>query len=81
MEKASVRELQHHLSDLLGRVDHGEEILITKRNRIIARLVPEKSKKGKVLWPNFVARAERVVKKAKGKSLSRVVREGRDSRG
>jgi prevent-host-death family protein len=31
-----------HLSQLLDRVEHGEEIEITRRGRAIARLVPSK---------------------------------------
>ena len=36
----SVRELKNHLSEYLRRASAGEEILVTSRNRPLARLVP-----------------------------------------
>ena len=33
-------EAKTHLSSLLDKVSHGEEVLITKRGKAIARLVP-----------------------------------------
>jgi len=33
-------EAKTHLSSLLDKVSHGEEILITKRGKAVARLVP-----------------------------------------
>lgn len=36
-------EAKTHLSTLLERVERGEEVLITKRGKPIARLVPEKT--------------------------------------
>ena len=33
-------EAQTHLSDLLNKVSRGEEVLITRRGKAIARLVP-----------------------------------------
>lgn len=35
----SVRELKNHLSEYLGRVQNGEEVVVTSRNRPVARLV------------------------------------------
>lgn len=40
MENASVREIQHHLSAYLRKVQLGEEIRISRRNRPVAKLVP-----------------------------------------
>jgi prevent-host-death family protein len=33
-------EAQTHLSDLLNKVSRGEEVLITRRGKAVARLVP-----------------------------------------
>lgn len=33
-------EAKTHLSELLDRVEHGEELVITRRGRAVARLVP-----------------------------------------
>lgn len=35
-----VHEAKTHLSQLLGRVQHGEEVIITNRGEEVARLVP-----------------------------------------
>jgi prevent-host-death family protein len=40
MKTVSARKANHQFSDLLSRVEHGEEILITKRNKPVAVLSP-----------------------------------------
>jgi prevent-host-death family protein len=40
MKTVSARQANHEFSDLLSRVERGEEILITKRNKPIAVLGP-----------------------------------------
>lgn len=43
MKTATVRDLRNHYSKLLEWLGTGEEILITKRGKSIARLIPEPS--------------------------------------
>lgn len=43
MRTATVRDLRNHYTSLLGWVKAGEEVLITQRGAVVARLVPEKS--------------------------------------
>ena len=45
METISVAETKSHLSELLNRVARGEEIVITRRGRPVARLMPVSSAK------------------------------------
>jgi prevent-host-death family protein len=53
MKTATVRELRNHYADLLRRVQAGEEIAISQRGKIVARLVPEKpASPAKVDWAN-----------------------------
>jgi prevent-host-death family protein len=53
MKTATVRELRNHYADLLRRVKAGEEIAISQRGKIVARLVPEPSSQStKVDWAN-----------------------------
>lgn len=52
---ATVREMQHHLASVLARVEGGEEIVVTRRGKAIARLVPTAALVSE--WPDFVARA------------------------
>jgi prevent-host-death family protein len=40
MKTVSARKANHQFSDLLSHVEHGEEILITKRNKPVAVLSP-----------------------------------------
>jgi prevent-host-death family protein len=40
METATIREVQHNLAAYVRRVEHGEEIEIRRRNKVVARLVP-----------------------------------------
>ncbi len=41
MERINISELRKHLPAYLKRVGQGEEVQITNRGKIIARLVPE----------------------------------------
>ena len=41
MEQIQIAQAKTHLSALLERVEAGEEIVITRRNKPIARLIPE----------------------------------------
>lgn len=56
MKTASVRDLRNHYTSLLGWIDAGEEIVITKRGKPIARLVPEnKRATSQVNWSDSPA--------------------------
>lgn len=47
--KANVHEAKTHFSKLLARVEAGEEVIITKAGRPVARLVPLAAAKPRVL--------------------------------
>jgi prevent-host-death family protein len=59
MKIATVREAQHHLSKLLNEVEMGEEIILTRRGKQIARLVPpekaEDPRNRKIDWATWAA--------------------------
>ena len=55
MTKASVRDLRYEFKKIERRLLQGEEIQITKRRRVIARLVPERAEGAKRM-PDFEAR-------------------------
>jgi len=42
MKTASVRELRNHYTTVMKWIEAGEEVKISKRGKVIARLVPEK---------------------------------------
>ena len=74
MKSISLRDMQHHLSEAIRRVDHGEEVVVTRRGRAIARLVPIRPDAGQPPWPDFVGRAVRL----KRPGLSKAVLDERD---
>ena len=41
MRQVQISEAKAHLSSLIERVESGEEIIIARRGRVVARLVPE----------------------------------------
>jgi antitoxin (DNA-binding transcriptional repressor) of toxin-antitoxin stability system len=55
MTKASVRDLRYDFKKIERLLRKGEEIQITKRRRVIARLVPESPVAAKEM-PDFLAR-------------------------
>lgn len=82
MKTATVRDVQHHLAEVLAWVEQGEEVQITRRSKPVARLVPEKSAKpDPVPLPDFVARARRIWgSRPKGGSLSKTILANREER-
>ena len=44
--QVSVREAREQLSQLLKAVEHGEQVEITRRGRVVAQLVPPKPSAG-----------------------------------
>jgi len=55
MKQASVRDLRYDFKKVERLLHQGEEIQITKRRKVIARLVPEKAQSRPPL-PDFRAR-------------------------
>ena len=54
VRKATVRDLRYHFPEIENLLQEGEEIQITKRKRVIARLVPERPPAPAAL-PDFMA--------------------------
>jgi antitoxin (DNA-binding transcriptional repressor) of toxin-antitoxin stability system len=55
MKKASVRDLRYAFKKIERLLRQGEEIQITKRRRVIARLIPDAAEAAKPA-PDFLAR-------------------------
>jgi len=49
VESYNVAQAKAHLSEILGRVSDGEEILLTRRGKPIARLIPAARTAGNIL--------------------------------
>lgn len=82
MKSVSLRHMQHHLSDVMRHVDQGQEVLVTRRRRTIARLVPARPTLTKIKWPDFAARTAKaaalVATRIKGAPLSTTILAERD---
>jgi antitoxin (DNA-binding transcriptional repressor) of toxin-antitoxin stability system len=62
MKTVSVRELQQNLKSVLGRVERGETLEVTRRRRVIGRLSPARApRRTRVVWPDLDERARRVL--------------------
>lgn len=73
MNQITVREARQHLSGLINAAERGETIVITRRGREVARLVPAEGKH--VTMPDL--ESFRGTLKVKGKALSKMVVEAR----
>lgn len=62
MIRATVRDLRYDFPAVLSRIERGQEIEITKRGKVVARLLPPPKirKKKKIQWPDFAARAREI---------------------
>jgi antitoxin (DNA-binding transcriptional repressor) of toxin-antitoxin stability system len=59
MPSVNLRQLRD-TRQLLAWLDAGEVVELRKRNRIVARIVPESPRPEPVKWPDFEARAKAI---------------------
>lgn len=80
MKTVSIMEAQHNLSRVLREVAAGHEVGITRRKKLVARLVPPEVEPA-VEWPDFVTRAAEVWgNRWRGASSDDLLDEGRGER-
>jgi prevent-host-death family protein len=58
MKTINVRNLQHHLRAVLDEVYHGEIVEVTRRNEIVARIVPVEENTTPEPWPDLEKRLD-----------------------
>ena len=81
MKTASVRDVQHHLNKVLGWIEQGEEVQITRRSKTVAKLVPVREPGAVEELPDFAARARAIWGPSPAeKSLSRIILDDREER-
>jgi prevent-host-death family protein len=56
----SMRELQQNLKKVIARVERGETVELTRRRRVVARLVPAAEARPVPPWPDLEARARSI---------------------
>lgn len=59
MKRASIRELRYAFKRVERLLQQGEQVQITRRRRVIARLIPETCQ-GNPQMPDFVERLRRI---------------------
>ena len=80
MKKASVRDLRYRFSVVEELLRDGQEIQITKRKRVIARLLPPATTES-IRMPDFKARMKKVFGKKKLKfSVADLLAKDREER-
>jgi antitoxin (DNA-binding transcriptional repressor) of toxin-antitoxin stability system len=60
MKTATVRDLRYNFPQVEAWLSGGEEIELTKRGRVVGRIVPSTAKTRKLQMPDFAARAKAV---------------------
>jgi antitoxin (DNA-binding transcriptional repressor) of toxin-antitoxin stability system len=61
MKTASIREVRHDFNRILGWVADGEEVAITRRRKLVARLLPAtRKKRARGPMPDVTARLHKV---------------------
>ena len=74
MEKVSVAATKAHLSELLDRIEKGEEIVVTRRGKPVARLTPVSPRKKPL--PSFAEFRSRIPRlKTSGSKVLQLIRE------
>jgi antitoxin (DNA-binding transcriptional repressor) of toxin-antitoxin stability system len=64
MKTATVRDLRNNFPRVSEWIEGGEQVELTKRGKVIARIVPVRSKaKVVVTWPDFASRLKRIYRK------------------
>ena len=78
MKTASVRDIRQDFGRVLGWIEDGEQVDITKRRRVVARLVPVRKRPRTLKWPDLEARRGKTFPNGiKGKPVSEIIDEGR----
>lgn len=80
MKTVTVRDLGYRFPEVEARLREGEEIQVTKRKRVIARLVPVKPSRQRRRAPDFMAMLKEIYgKKVLKFTGAQMVREQRGS--
>jgi antitoxin (DNA-binding transcriptional repressor) of toxin-antitoxin stability system len=81
MKTTSVRMVQHNLARVLSWVQEGEEVQVTRRHVVVAKIVPCRKARKDFQHPDFLGRARRIWgNRPKGMALSGTVCEDREER-
>ena len=79
MKRASIRDLRYNFSKIEDLLASGEEILITRRKQVIARLSPEAAAEP-APWPDFAGRLKKLQHRPFAASHAQLLAEDREDR-
>ncbi len=79
MAKASVRDLRYRFHEVEDLLRQGQEIQITKRKRVIARLIPERDEKIPEI-PDFLSRLKKIYGKPLKVTGAEIISKDREDR-
>jgi antitoxin (DNA-binding transcriptional repressor) of toxin-antitoxin stability system len=65
MKKTTIRDLRYRFPEIEARLNKGEEIVLHKRRKVIARLLPVGPKAG--AYPDFAALRRRIFRGRKAR--------------
>ncbi len=60
MKTATVRDLRYNFPKVEAWLSNGEEIQLTKRGRVVGRILPSPGKNPKLKMPDFAARSKAI---------------------
>lgn len=62
MKTASVRDLRHNFPRIMAWIEDGEQVAVTMRRKVIARLIPEKPEtpQDEPAVPDFAAISQKI---------------------
>ncbi len=73
MRTTTVTDLAKDLQTMLGLVAAGEEIEVMRGDRVVARIIPAEEPPRRTEWPDFSARARKMVGEPQGTPPSQVI--------
>jgi antitoxin (DNA-binding transcriptional repressor) of toxin-antitoxin stability system len=68
MKKATVRDLRYRFPEIEAQLNKGEEIILSKRQKVIARLLPVRPKAE--AYPDFAALRRRIFRRKKARKTA-----------
>lgn len=75
METATVGEIQKNFAEVLKKIKSGQEVIVTKRGKAVAKITALGAKRD-IKWPDFFNESIEI----KGKPVSEIIAEGREDR-
>jgi antitoxin (DNA-binding transcriptional repressor) of toxin-antitoxin stability system len=79
MTQASIRDLRYRFRQVEELLKQGDEIQITKRKRVIARLIPERGNHDPAM-PDFLARMKKIYPKPLKVTGAEIIARDREDR-